>query len=275
MCGRFGFNLSKRDLEEGFGVEVPGEGPGPDYNIAPDPTGLRPVLAVLRLDRERLLRGMAWGLIPPWSRDPRRFFINARAETALDKPSFKQAMRYRRCLVPAGLYYEWKPEPPRTRSPLPGLDPAADAHGGQRKRTGGRPPRATGPKTPWVFTLAQGKPFALAAIWEHNENTGTGLALLTTPANALVAPVHERMPLILPPRAYAAWLDPLTPPDEIAALLRPFPAGAMRARPVSRRVNNPANHGPDLLEPPTPTEGAETGATEDHDACSTSGNSNP
>ncbi|WP_022663446.1 SOS response-associated peptidase [Paucidesulfovibrio longus] len=246
MCGRFGFNLTKRDIEDGFGVFVEGDGPAPDYNIAPDPTGLRPVLAVLRMGRERLLAGMAWGLVPPWSQDRRRHFVNARAETALDKPSFKHAMRHRRCLVPAGLYYEWKTEPRLVPGSLPGTAASgsgkAPAEGGTKRRP------AAGAKTPWVFTLQGGAPFALAAIWEHNENAGSGLAVLTTPANALVAPVHDRMPLILPPEAYDAWLDPFAPLDEIAPLLAPFPAEKMRGWPVSRRVNNPSNHGPELME---------------------------
>jgi putative SOS response-associated peptidase YedK len=246
MCGRFGFNLTKRDIEDGFGVFVEGNGPAPDYNIAPDPTGLRPVLAVLRMGRERLLAGMAWGLVPSWAHDRQRHFVNARAETALEKPSFKHAMRHRRCLVPAGLYYEWKTEARPMPGSLPGLDAAA---GGNAPGSGrARHAAGAGAKTPWVFTLQGGAPFALAAIWEHNENTGTGLALLTTPANALVAPVHDRMPLILPPEAYDAWLDPFTPLHDVAPLLAPFPAEQMRGWPVSRRVNNPANHGPELME---------------------------
>src|SRR5262249_47900861 len=149
--------------------------------------------------------------------------INARAETAATKPSFRAAFRQRRCLLPASGFYEWV--------------------------------RQAGKRQPIHFRLRDGRPFALAGLWQlwrgpDGEVVET-CAILTTQANGLILPVHDRMPVILGPDAFGPWLDPsVRDPAALAEWLRPFPAEAMTACPVGPWVNNPRNEGPDCLAPP-------------------------
>ena len=214
MCGRFGFTLPSKKAMHLFGLNECVEY-APRRNIAP----MSFVLALLaRQGEEGLLRVgrlLRWGLVPGWAKDPAmgNRMINARAETAADKPTFRSAFRKRRCLIPAEVFYEW---------------------GGPRQG-----------KEPYALGMASHEPFVMAGLWEHwTSPQGQDLfttAILTTTANDLVAPIHDRMPVILAPGDCDAWLDPLTPARNLPPLLQPFPAQAMVARPVSKAVNNPAN----------------------------------
>ena len=221
MCGRFTLTDPDADIAVQFGLpEIPDT--PPRYNIAPT----QPVAAV-RLkagDETRELVMLHWGLIPFWAKDPKigARMINARSETAAQKPSFRAAFRRRRCLVIADGFYEWQ------------------------KQNGG--------KQPFFIHLQDGRPFAFAGLWEHWEGSDASeiesCTLLTTEPNDLLRPVHNRMPVILNPTDYELWLDPeVQQPDRIQPLLRPFPAHEMDAYPVSRFVNRPANDSPRCIEP--------------------------
>lgn len=223
MCGRFTLAVDLEDLRAAFPWLVLPEGLSrlaPRYNVAPT----QPV-AVVPNTGERRLDFFVWGLIPSWADDPRigSRMINARAETLGEKPSFRAAFRRRRCLVLANGFYEWRKEP-------------------------------QGSKTPMFITLKSGQPFAFAGLWEtwHSPHGDELLSctIITTTPNDLVRPIHDRMPVILPEDAYEAWLDPAErSPDELSALLGPYPAGEMAAYPVSQAVNNPANDVPECIVP--------------------------
>ena len=218
MCGRFNQTASGDDVAEALSLD---EAPklAPRYNIAPT----QPI-AVVGIQPKTGRRGLAmlsWGLVPRSSLGGERGFINARAETAWEKPSFREAFVRRRCLVPATGFYEWQ---------------KLDA-----KR-----------KQPWLIRLASARPFGFAGLWEPPAAGGSSptCTILTTEPNDLARPIHDRMPAILDPADYAQWLDPaVTVPAEVRPLLRPFPAGAMTAFPVSTAVNNPAFDDPACLVP--------------------------
>jgi putative SOS response-associated peptidase YedK len=218
MCGRFNQTASGDELAEAFSLdEVPEL--APRYNIAPT----QPV-AVIGLQPKTGRRGLAslkWGLVPRDAPGGERGFINARAETAWEKPSFREAFARRRCLIPATGFYEWQ---------------RVDA-----KR-----------RQPWLLRLASGRPFAFAGLWEPpsaSSSTPT-CTILTTEPNQVARPIHDRMPVILDPADYALWLDPaVTVPAEVRPLLKPFPAAAMAAFPVTTAVNNPAFDDPACLVP--------------------------
>src|SRR4051794_17675419 len=211
MCGRYTLLASPEALREQFGlVEVPVL--APRYNVAPT----QKVAAVRRTAgaEGRELALLRWGLIPPWADDPAigNRLLNARAETVADKPSFRSALRCRRCLVLADGFFEWQ--------------------------------TSRGKKQPYYFRLRDGRPFALAGLWERwargEHGTVESCTLVTTEANDLVRPLHERMPVILPPDAYEVWLDPAVEhPERLRPLLRPCRADEMTAYPVSVRVNSP------------------------------------
>jgi putative SOS response-associated peptidase YedK len=220
MCGRFGFDIPRGVLAEHFGL---GAAPdvAPRYNIAP--TQEAPVVLLHPDSGARVLRALRWGLVPSWSKDPRAGarLINARAEGAADKPAFRAAFKRRRCLVPAAGFYEWK-----------------------------RLPKG---KQPWWIRLRGGGPLAFAGLWEHwldpqSDATLHTFTILTTAANPLVAALHDRMPVILPPRDYTVWLDPDAARPDLDALLVPYPPELMEAWPVSQRVNSPKNDDPSLLD---------------------------
>jgi len=194
----------------------------PRYNIPPS----QQILAVRnRPGHEgREMVSLRWGLIPSWSRDAAigDRLANARAETAAEKPSFRQALRQRRCLIPADGFYEWK-------------------------KSGGR-------KEPYYVRLRDGGLFAFAGLWERWRGDEADpletCSILTTDANDLLRPIHDRMPVILDPADYGPWLDPdLHNPEVVQALLRPFPAERMVAYPVSRLVNDPGRDDRRCTEP--------------------------
>jgi len=215
MCGRYYRRSDKQRIAEAFRIGVPPsfEIP-PDYNVAP--STMQPVVVEDRDSGERALRLMRWGLIPSWSKDPSAAasMINARSETASTKPAFRDALKSRRCLIPAEGFYEWA-------------------------RTGKA-------KQPYCFEVNDGELFAFAGLWDRwKDPSGNWIktcSILTTTPNAVTAPVHDRMPVILDPDAYELWLDPgMTNVGAVSELLKPYDARLMRCYPVSTRINLVAN----------------------------------
>ena len=214
MCGRFALHTLVGDLQQHFGLFGNLEF-RPRYNVAPSTTS--PIVRQGDAGPEMAL--CKWGLIPSWAKTlPANKPINARSETIAEKPYFHSAFKRRRCLVPANGYYEWKQDGPA--------------------------------KQPYYIRLAGAELFAFAGIWDRWEAGPKPLdtfAIITTAANDTTAPVHDRMPVILDPGQYGAWLK-----DGGTRMLMPF-GGAMRAHLVSTRVNSPKNDGIELIEPlPTP-----------------------
>jgi len=229
MCGRFTLTATPEEVAEVLGLATVEDFP-PRYNIAPT----QPILLAVTGPsgkREGVL--VRWGLVPSWVKDPAAFtlLINARAETAAQKPSFRNAMRHRRALIPASGFYEW-------RRPV-------DAAG---KKGKGEPffirPRGGG-------IVAFG---ALMETWSGKDGSeiDTG-AILTTAANAMIAPIHDRMPVVIPPAHFERWLDCLhVAPGEVTDLLAPGSEDLFEAIPISDRVNRVANSGPDVQLPVGP-----------------------
>lgn len=219
MCGRFTLAVPAEQVATQFQLsQVPDL--APRYNIAPT----QQVAAVRATDAGRELVLLRWGLVPSWAKDPSvgAKMINARSETVAEKPAFRAALRQRRCLIPADGFYEWQAQ--------------------------------AGGKQPFHIRLAEGGPFALAGLWEHWKTPEGGwlhsCTILTTEANELMRPLHERMPVILPAEHHARWLDPgLHDAGPLQELLRPFPADQMLAYPVSKAVNKVGNDGPELVVP--------------------------
>jgi len=213
MCGRFTLTITPEQLQEAIPGLITPTGMAPRYNIAPS----QPV-AVVPNDGLNKLDFYIWGLIPSWAKDPSigSRMINARGETLVEKPSFRSAFRRRRCLIPADGFYEWKQNP------------------GSKS------------KTPMYIKLKSGEPFALAGLWENwNAPDGSNIlscTIITTTPNALLEPIHNRMPVILPREAYARWLEPNeVNPAQLQELIQPYPAEAMTAYAVSSLVNRPEN----------------------------------
>jgi putative SOS response-associated peptidase YedK len=219
MCGRFNQTASGEEVAEAFGLD---EAPelAPRYNIAP--TQPVAVIGVQPKTGRRGLAQLSWGLVPRDALGNERGFINARSETAWQKPSFADAFAHRRCLIPATGFYEWQKLDARRRQP-------------------------------WLIRLAAPGPFAFAGLWEPAAalpGAKPTCTILTTEPNEVARKVHDRMPVILDPADYALWLDPAVEvAAELRPLLRPFPAAAMTAYPVSTRVNNPAFDDPACLAP--------------------------
>lgn len=219
MCGRFNQTASGEQVAEAFGLD---EAPelAPRYNIAP--TQPVAVIGIQPKTGHRRLTQLRWGLVPRDALGRERGFINARSETAWDKPAFREAFARRRCLIPATGFYEWQKLDARRRQP-------------------------------WLIRLAAPGPFAFAGLWEPAPAVPRATptcTILTTEPNEVACRVHDRMPVILDPADYALWLDPtVVLAAELRPLLRPFPAAAMTAYPVSTRVNNAAFDDPACLDP--------------------------
>jgi putative SOS response-associated peptidase YedK len=224
MCGRYQNRAEKQRIAEAFRVRIP---PTfeiiPSYNIAPQTS--QPIVRLNRDSAERELALLRWGLVPFFAKDSKIGYstVNARAETVTTSPVFREAMKRRRCLVPATGFYEWKK-----------LDKKA--------------------KQPWTIELADGDVFAFAGLWDRWKDRATGSVLetytiITTDPNNLVQPLHDRMPVILSPSAYDRWLDPGDPERPPIDLLRPFPAEQMEAWRVSTAVGNVKNDSPNLRLP--------------------------
>lgn len=234
MCGRYTSTSPVAKLAELFEVdEVRAEPLGERYNVAPS----LPVYAVAVSNRDgkgprRALGTFRWGLVPSWAKDPSvgNRMINARAEGIATKPAYRAALARRRCIIPADAFYEWQ------------------------RRTG--PAGKPNGKLPYVVQRRDGRPMALAGIWEvwrPEDSTGAEplrtCAIVTTAANDMMAPIHDRMPVVLEHGDWDAWLDPESDLAVVEGLLAPAPAGLLDAYPVSSLVNNVANEGPDLVEP--------------------------
>ncbi|MCS6881386.1 MAG: SOS response-associated peptidase [Oscillochloridaceae bacterium] len=219
MCGRFTLTAPGEDLALHFNLdEVPVI--EARYNIAPT----QPVLMIRQEKGRRVAEMARWGLIPSWSKDGSAAarMINARAETVAEKPAFRAAFRQRRCLIPADGFYEWQARPRG--------------------------------KQAYYARLATGKLFAMAGLWEHWQAPDgawiQSCTILTTTANELLQPLHDRMPVILAPEHYPLWLDPsVHDAGPLQALLGPYPAECMRVYPVGPAVNSVRNDGPGLIEP--------------------------
>ena len=221
MCGRFTLTVDPADLQEAFPeFSFPAKGI-PRYNIAPS----QPILA-LPNDGTKQADFFVWGLIPSWAKDPSigNRLINARAETLAEKPSFRSAYKYHRCLIFADGFFEWQARP--------GLKS----------------------KAPHFIRLKSGEPFAFAGLWEHWQPADgseiRSATIITTEPNELMASIHSRMPVILPPDTYSQWLDSAPQsPNRLQNLLVPYPAGEMEAYPVSTLVNSPGNDRPECILP--------------------------
>ena len=216
MCGRYTLTSPIDGLISEFGLAGAGGDLRPNFNVAPT----QEVAAVVAENGSRRLEMLRWGLVPSWAKDPEigARMINARSETAPEKPSFRGAFRRRRCLIPADGFYEWR--------------------------------REEGGKQPFYIRMNDGRPFAFAGLWESwNDGEIRSCTILTTSANDLVGPVHERMPVILPAADRDAWLDPEAEREELASLLRPYEGNDLETFPVSRFVNSPRNNDERCVQP--------------------------
>lgn len=214
MCGRYRLSRRKQVLEEHFAADWDDLDWKPRYNIAP--TQFVPAVRQNPRSTNREISLIRWGLVPSWAKDSSKAasMINARSETAASKPAFSDALKFRRCLIPADGFYEWQ--------------------------------RVGNAKQSYCFEVERGELFAFAGLWETwNDPNGKALetcSILTTTPNALTARIHDRMPVILDPQCYDLWLDPgTTDTTVISEFLKPFDARLMRCFPVSSRVNQPAN----------------------------------
>jgi putative SOS response-associated peptidase YedK len=214
MCGRYRLTAKERYLRDHFGLD---EDPAwaPRWNIAP--TQLVPIIRQDAKLSRRSFDLVRWGLIPSWAKDRSIVAktINAMSETAAERPAFREALRLRRCLIPADSFYEWK-------------------------LTGAKQ------KQPFSIGMADESVFSFAGLWERWIDSGgeavETCTILTTSPNAVVVDVHNRMPVILKPEDYELWLDPcIRNPALVADCLKPFDAGLMKKYPVSARVNRPEN----------------------------------
>jgi len=219
MCGRYIITSPPEALRALFAYEEQPNFP-PRYNVAPS----QPIAIVRVVDGRRHFALVRWGLLPPWVKDPKTFtlLINARGESAIDKPAFRAAMRRRRCLIPADGFYEWQ-------------------------TVGGR-------KRPFFVRAKFGAPFAFAGLWEtwtgpNGEELETA-AIVTTTANRALAPIHGRMPVIVPPEAFDLWLNTADVDARSAmALIAPAPDELLDAYEISTAVNRAANDDPALINP--------------------------
>jgi putative SOS response-associated peptidase YedK len=221
MCGRFTLTVNPAEVQETFSSYTFPQKFAPRFNIAPT----QPVLAIPN-DDQNTADFFMWGLIPMWAKDPGigNKLINARGETLEEKPAFRSSLKYKRCLILADGFYEWKSS--------------------EGKKV----------KTPFFIHMKDRKPFAFAGLWDSwNSPDGSlikSCTIITTDPNELTGIIHNRMPVILHPRDYAKWLDPSPQtPDQLKTLLKPFPADVMDAYPVSTLVNTPANDIPELVVP--------------------------
>jgi putative SOS response-associated peptidase YedK len=223
MCGRYTLTVPLSNLVDAFEVPPPEFDYLPRYNIAP--TQQVPVVA--QDEQGRRMGLLRWGLIPSWSKDPAMGsrLINARSETAAEKPAFRSAFQRRRCLVPADGFFEWKRE----------------GEGGKRA------------KQPFWIHLASREPFAFPGLWERwDPEEGLPVhtfTILTTEASPAIRHIHPRMPVILPREGHEVWLDAAREVTELQDLLRPLPDALLRAYPVSTLVNSPRNDIPACIEP--------------------------
>src|SRR6266850_6440020 len=218
MCGRYAITTAPEALRALFRYLDHPNFP-PRYNVAPT----QPVPIVRMFEGKRQFALVRWGLIPAWVKDPRTFslVINARGESVLDKPAFRNAMKRRRCLFPADGFYEWKRE-------------------GEKKR-------------PYFVRLKSGEPMAFAGLWESwmgpNGEEQETAAIVTTTASRSISHIHDRMPVIVPPEAFDFWLDPNVDAQSAAAVIQPARDSLLEVYEVSTAVNRTANDSAMLIEP--------------------------
>jgi putative SOS response-associated peptidase YedK len=221
MCGRFTLTVNPAEMQDAFtDYDFPAQF-APRFNIAPT----QPVLAIPN-DGGNKAGFFVWGLIPSWAKDPSigNRLINARSETLAEKPSFRGSYKYKRCLILADGFYEWKKQP------------------------------GTKTKIPHFIHMKDRQPFAFAGLWdEWNSPDGSQIrscTIITIEPNELMAPLHNRMPVILPLDAYTQWLDSVPQTREnLDPLIKPYPAEEMAAYPVSTLVNNPKNESAECVVP--------------------------
>jgi len=217
MCGRYSFAPDLKIVNEHYDISVNDDDLTPNYNCAPSQ-----LLPVITNDKSIGFNFFRWGLIPFWAKDISigNKFINARSETILEKPSFRNAFRQRRCLVPADAFYEWKQEVKE--------------------------------KIPYRIFLKNQNIFSMAGIWEKcklpNGETIFSFAIITTQPNTLMTKIHNRMPVILDKKGEDLWINN-TDEKELTNLLKPFPAEQMTAYRISNLVNSPRNNSPKIIEP--------------------------
>ena len=219
MCGRFARFSKKPVIIEEFGIEEIGFDFEAGYNIAPG----RDIAAVTGGDKKRLVK-LRWGLIPSWSKDPAAGYkmINARAETIAGKPSFRTAFRKRRCLIIADGFFEWKKD-------------------GKLK-------------VPYYITLKSARPFGFAGLYERwvspEGEEINSCTIITTQANGMLKPIHDRMPVIVDRKDEDFWLNPeINETERLSHILKPFDSDAMTAFEVGMIVNSPANNSPECITP--------------------------
>jgi len=221
MCGRYKLSRRKQIVEQYFNSPSDEQDWSPRYNIAPT----QPVPVIRQNSKEplRKLSLMKWGLVPSWAKDPSAAarMINARSETASTLPAFRDALKFRRCLIPADGFYEWQ--------------------------------RSGKTKQPFCFEVRDGELFAFAGIWDRWQRSGIAVetcSILTTTPNSVTSSVHDRMPVILDRDAYDLWLDPgMRDVTAASDLLKPFDARLMRCHPVSSRVNSVVNDDKECSRP--------------------------
>ena len=222
MCGRYRRTTAEEELARRYHIPIPPQRDLPiSWNIAPS----EDVLAVRYNSgtKQRSLDALRWGLIPYWAKDPKIAYktINARVETVDTAPSYREAFKKRRCLIPVDSFYEWK--------------------------------RVVGGKIPYAIGMKDDAPFVFAGLWEGWKDPATDewvrtCTIITGEPNELVAQIHTRMPVILPEEDHAKWLGE-TEDGDLKALLKPFPADQMRIWRISPRVNSPENNDPDIITP--------------------------
>ena len=222
MCGRFVGFRSVEELKRYFPIDRAPVEATANYNVAPS----QPIPAIVRQEGVNVLQQLHWGLVPHWAKEPSigAKMINARVETVAAKPSFRKAFKKRRCLIPADGFYEWK-------------GPKGD-------------------KQPVYIRLPEGDPFAFAGLWESWTERGRletpylSCTIITRPAQGALQAIHHRMPAILHPDDYAAWLDTANPEtDGLSEMLAHRTINDLVFQPVSRRVNATRNNGPENIKP--------------------------
>ena len=227
MCGRYRLSRRKQILEEYFDTAPWDDDWNPRYNIAPT----QPVPVIRQHPKEpvRQISLMKWGLIPNWARDASiaTSTINAKSETAATRPAFRDPLKFRRCLIPADGFYEWK--------------------------------RSGTSKQPYCFEVNEGELFSFAGLWDGwKDSSGSWIktcSILTTTPNAVTSAIHDRMPVILDRESYDLWLGPgMQNIAAVSELLKPYDARLMRSYPISMRINHVANDDEDCSRPVVLTE---------------------